>query len=264
VLARSGRADEALGAYAAGLARSPTEEAALGGQADVLASLGRRAEAARSLDRLAALQEAGGRLVDACDTSRRALELAESKARRRQLDGLVRRLRAASPTDPGVEASLGAALRLLELSEPALQAGDEGAAGAFGERGSASAAAEVPPPPDPFELAARAEAAIDAGDPEAARGPLVGAALGHGAAGRPNAALDACYEALALAPADPDVHLALVGLYLDRGWTQMAAEKLALLGRLVTLQEDEGARARVCEIVAARFPDDPRLTAICP
>ncbi len=64
-------------------------------------------------------------------------------------------------------------------------------------------------------------------------------------------------------PADPDVHLALAELYLDHGWIDMAADKLAILGRFVELTGDEPARQRLCAIVGQRFPEDPRLTAIC-
>src|SRR3954464_6205439 len=45
------------------------------------AARGRRAEAAETLDRLAATLERDGRIADACDVARRALELAESRGR---------------------------------------------------------------------------------------------------------------------------------------------------------------------------------------
>src|SRR5438552_10773723 len=81
-LARLGRTDEAIAAYAAALSRAPGDEAALRGRADVQASIGRRAEAAATLDQLAAILETQGRLTDACDVARHALELAESRGRR--------------------------------------------------------------------------------------------------------------------------------------------------------------------------------------
>ena len=83
VLSRLGRADDALVAYSAALDRAPTDEGAMHGRADVLAALGRRAEAAETLDRLASILERDGRLADACDVARSALELAESRGRRR-------------------------------------------------------------------------------------------------------------------------------------------------------------------------------------
>ena len=75
VLTRLGKSDEALAAYATALERAPTDEGAMHGRADVLAALGRRSEAAETLDRLAAILERDGRLADACDVARGALEL---------------------------------------------------------------------------------------------------------------------------------------------------------------------------------------------
>ena len=61
---------------------------------------------------------------------------------------------------------------------------------------------------------------------------------GHRSLGQIHAAIDACYEALAIAPADPEIHLALAELYLDRGWRTLSADKLLLLGRLIELTGD--------------------------
>jgi hypothetical protein len=118
-------------------------------------------------------------------------------------------------------------------------------------------------PADGATLSARAEARLDAGDEGGARDHLVAAAAAHRAAGALDAALDACYLALGLAPADPELHLALAELYLDRGWRGPAADKILLLGRLVDFTQDGTMRERVCELVATRLPDDPRLTALC-
>ena len=75
--------------------------------------------------------------------------------------------------------------------------------------------------------------------------------------------MDACYQALAILPSDPDIHLLLAELYLDRGWRGPAAEKLVLLGRLAQLTDDAETRTRLCELAGARFPDDARLSAVC-
>ena len=75
--------------------------------------------------------------------------------------------------------------------------------------------------------------------------------------------MDACYQALAIEPSDPDIHLLLAELYLDRGWRGPAADKLVLLGRLARLTGDGATRARLCYLAAARFPDDPRLADLC-
>ena len=130
-------------------------------------------------------------------------------------------------------------------------------------RARAIAAANAPPPPEPVELTLELEAALEAGDLETARGRALVAAAAHRAAGQPNAAMDACYQALAIAPSDPDVHLLLAELYLDRGWRAPAADKLALLGRLTDLTADDGTKTRLCALAKDRLPDDARLAAIC-
>ncbi len=115
VLARLGRTDEALAAYGAALERTPTDEGAMQGRADVLAAMGRRAEAAETLDRLAEQLERDGRIADACDVARRALELAEARGRRRQVETLVARLRTAGARAmPPPPKSLERALSVLE------------------------------------------------------------------------------------------------------------------------------------------------------
>lgn len=264
VLARLGRPDDALAAYAAALGRAPGDEGALHGRADVQAELGHRVEAAATLDRLAAVLERQGRLAEACDVSRRALELAESRGRRRGFAALVARLREASG-DPAAADALARAMSVLEV-DPSLAPRRPAPPGT-------EAADEVPedlappeppqPPPDPGALTLAVEAAIDAGDLEETRRATVVAVGGHRSLGQLHAAIDACYEALAIAPADAEIHLALAELYLDRGWRTMSADKLVLLGRLVDLTGDGVARGRLCSLVAARFADEPRLAAYC-
>jgi tetratricopeptide (TPR) repeat protein len=261
VFARLGRPDDALAAYAAALARAPGDEGALRGRADVEAEMGRRAEAAATLDRLAAVLEGHGRLADASDVARRALELAESRGRRKGFAALVVRLREASG-DPAAAEALARAMSVLEV-DPTVRPGPA-EAGADVEPVEPAAPPEPPPPPpDPGALTQAVEAAIDAGNLDETRQTVVLAVRGHRSLGQLHAAIDACYEALAIAPADPDIHLALAELYLDRGWRTLSADKLVLLGRLVELTGDTAARARVCALVAARFADEPRLGAIC-
>ena len=112
-------------------------------------------------------------------------------------------------------------------------------------------------------LAAAAEAAFDNGDRDEARRCYLEASAAHRSIGNLHAAMDLCYEALAVAPADGDVHLGLTELYLERGWRTHAADKLVLLGRLSELTGDDITRARLCTMAAERFPDDARLAAIC-
>jgi tetratricopeptide (TPR) repeat protein len=267
VLTRLGRVDEALAAYRAALGRAPDDEGALRGRADLLEAEGRRAEAAGSLDHLAGVLERAGRTADACDVARRALELAESRGRRRLVQTLVAQLREAA-SDPTVEEALARALSVLEvdpMAAPEASARDESAASIEPATPVEPPAPRAPrvPPPDPIALSRAFEAAIDAGNVNEARKQAVATSSAHRAAGQFHAAIDACYEALAIAPADPAVHFALVMLYLDRGWRTLAADKLVLIGRLSQLTGDTASQARLCDLVVRRFPDDPRLAPMC-
>jgi tetratricopeptide (TPR) repeat protein len=268
VLLKVGRFDEALAGYELALRLAPHDTAALGGRAEALARLNRRTDSAEAFDALADLHEAAGRMAVACDMARRALEQAESKGRRRHVEELTTALRSAVG-DKAAEQALARALRVLEGTAPALARPVAPAAleGAGSGATAAAIAAEEPepeePPADALALALEAEAALDAGDAETAREKLLAAAAAHHAAGRFAAALDACYGALAVAPSDTDLHLALVDIYMSRGWRAPAAEKLLLLSRLIDLDGDGPARERLCTMIATRFPDDPRLAAIC-
>jgi tetratricopeptide (TPR) repeat protein len=263
VLARMGRADESLAAYGLALDRAPTDEGAMHGRADVLAALGRRAEAAETLDRLAAILERDGRLADACDVARQALELAESRGRRRQVESLVTRLRTAAPEDAAAADALERALGILESGPGVTPKPARTAAGDDADAATNGVGDGPPRAPDPSLLTLAVEEALEAGDLDEARRRALLAAIGHREVGQFHAAMDACYQALAILPSDPDIHLLLAELYLDRGWRGPAADKLALLGRLSQLTGDGATRARLCYLAAARFPDDPRLAAVC-
>ena len=75
--------------------------------------------------------------------------------------------------------------------------------------------------------------------------------------------MDACYQALAIMPSDPDIHLLLAELYLDRGWRGQAVEKLLLLARLADLDDDQAVRDRLCALVTERLDDEPRVAQLC-
>lgn len=250
VLARTGRISEALAAYDVALARAPEDEASLRGRAEMLAISQRRVEAADTLDRLAAVLDREGRLMDACDAARRALELAESRDRRAGVEAMVERLRATG-ADPAADA-LAQTLGILDGSPT----GKPRRTGPKRDpRRSVMTAATT--------LATAAEAALDKGDIDEARRCFLEAASAQRSISNLHAALDLCYQALAVAPADGDVHLTLTELYLDRGWRTYAADKLVLLGRLTDLSGDDVTHARLCAMAADRFPDDARLAAIC-
>ena len=289
IFLRTGKAAEAADAYDRALALGPRDEAALRGRADAMVALGRPFEAAESLDRLADVLDGGGRVADACDAARRALELAESKDRRRQVEALVGRLRV-SVGDEKAERSLAKALRLLEPAEvqekparleEAVVTGDGSGMSDAGQA-VATAQAEQPaelehvaeaeptieeePPPEPVDgnlIGAAAEEALAAGDHAAARDGLLAAAAAHRSVGRSVAAIDACYLALAIAPDDVDLHLLLAELYLERGWRGPATDKLVLLARLASLADDGSTRERICRLAVQQLPDEARLTELC-
>jgi tetratricopeptide (TPR) repeat protein len=283
VLVRLRRPEEALAEYSTALAIAPRDDGAQSGRAEALAALGRAVEAADALDRLAEQQEAEGKTSDALNTTRRALELAESRPRRRQVEALTARITgviggaADAPVKPSAPKPVPAATQPVPAARPEPQPASRPQAPARTQpppepatRPPAAPSAPQPgtqPAPEPqpsgATLSAQAEDRIDAGDPETARDRLLAAAASHRAAGAIDAALDACYQALALAPADPELHLALAELYLDRGWRGPAADKILLLGRLVDFTRDGTIRERVCTLVASRIPDDPRLSALC-
>jgi tetratricopeptide (TPR) repeat protein len=265
ILLKTGRSAEAAEAFERALALGPRDEAALRGRSEAMIALGRPFDAADALDRLADVLDASGRLADACDAARRALELAESKDRRRQVEALVGRLRV-SALDEAAEQSLSRALRLLEpvrADEPRVDEAESAAAEA-GETAEPEpehvVEAEVV---DGNQLGAAAEAALDQGDHETARSGLLAAAAAYRGAGRSVAAIDACYLALAIAPDDIDLHLLLAELYLERGWRAPAADKLVLLARLASLEDDDSARQRICLLAATQLPDEARLSELC-
>jgi hypothetical protein len=113
------------------------------------------------------------------------------------------------------------------------------------------------------ELLVAAEAADLAGDPTTLRSLLLWTARAYAREGRFDAGLDATHRLLQKAPGDVDAHLVLVELYVARDWNNLAAEKLALLGRLAELNNDEATRQRLCKVATRVFPKDDRLGALC-
>jgi tetratricopeptide (TPR) repeat protein len=262
-LLRLDRVEEALAAFEMALRIAPRDEAGLTGRADALILAGRPAEAAGVLDLLAETQQADGRLPDACDTARRALELAESRARRRHLEALVAELRS-WPAERGGEEELARALRTLEApvveARPGETTGVEAGSAPIGAAQLTGPEAPAGPPPDPGALAVAVESAVESGDPEVIHEVVLDAVGAMRRAGWLDAAVDACQLALTVAPADPDLHLALAELDLDHGWTTAAADKLVILDRYIELTDNGPARERLRALVARRIPDDPRLS----
>lgn len=117
------------------------------------------------------------------------------------------------------------------------------------------------PPPDPEMLLAEAAALISEGDTATARDRMLTAVMVHRDAGRLDAALDVCLQLLTTAPGDPQVHLAIANLQLDRGWTALATEKIELLLRLTSLTGDTQAEADVHGLASERLRDDALTTS---
>lgn len=280
-LLRLEQVDEALAAFGRALRLAPRDEAGLAGRADALISAGRPGEAAGVLDLLADTQETAGRLADACDTARRALELAESRARRRHLEVIVAEL-TGWPADRGAADHLARAHKALEAvaarqaalaaeqtaAEPT-QAADPTEPADLSRPIEAGGVAAAPvsepvaePAPDPSALSLAVDAAVATGDPAIVHAAVLDAVAKLRRGGLLDAAIDACQLGLTVAPADPDLHLALAELDLDHGWDEAAADKLVLLDRYVILTGDDPARKRLHELAAERLPDDPRLSAL--
>lgn len=285
VLTRLGRHAEALAAYDGALERSASDEGALRGRAELLAITGDRVGSAETFDRLAISLDLLGRLPDAADAARRALEAAESRGRRTTMRALVARLKEAT-ADPAAGEALARASSVLEgqapgrprsspraepVADPDESRDEAPVAGAADDAGAVDDAVPeppaepepAPPPFDPVAAIGAVEEAVQGDDPLAALTLALVAAAGHRAAGQPSTAIDACYLALAGTPSDPGLHLALAEIYLDQGWRPMAMEKLELLNRLADLDDDHDTHQQVCAIVAARLADEPRMTTLC-
>lgn len=238
VLVRLERPAEALTVLERATERAPSDESAWRARADLLIAANRRADAADALDRLAAILDAQGRLSDACDVTREALDLAESRERRRGLEAYVERL--------GGDAGDAAAASVVGRAQASLR-----------EPGPASSSmADLPSSAD---LLAVFERAMGAGDTDAVMTTALATSAAQRRDGLLDAALDTCYLALEFAPADPAIHLALTDLYLDRGWRTAAVDKVLLLGQLADLTDDTVTRERLAVVVAARLADEPRL-----
>ncbi len=276
VLRRLERLDEALAAYGVALSLAPEDDGALRGRAELQADQGRRAEAALDFERLAGVLEGAGRLTDAADAARRALELAESRSRRREMERLGGLLRDSGEDRSAVDA-LDRALRILEAVDastgrsagtPAADSAPLGVEESAvpgpepgpGPEPEADLPAEPEPGPEPEApsgpdlavLRAVADALLDSGDLAGASERLLALAAIHRAAGRHDAAMDACLTLLAMTPSDHRLQREIAAIQLDQGWTSVAVEKLRLLARLADLDGDAEARAALAAFAAER------------
>jgi tetratricopeptide (TPR) repeat protein len=238
VLLRLGRVEEAIVAYDEALQRAPRDEAAMGGRSEALLSAGRRAEAAAVLDELAGIQASAGRRPESLATR-----------------GLARSIRS---------------VQVAGADTPAPAPGSAPEAPAAEEAEPEPAEAEPEPPPEPeaapppsgAALLVEAERSLQAGDEAIASDRYVQAAEALAREGAQDAAIDACHQALGLAPGSAKTHLVLAQLYFARGWRDQAVEKLVLLDRLLELEPVPQIRSAMVELIWQQAPDEPRLAPV--
>jgi tetratricopeptide (TPR) repeat protein len=100
---------------------------------------------------------------------------------------------------------------------------------------------------DTAELDRESESALVTGDLEV----LVGIAERHAEQGRTTAALDLLFAALAAAPGEPRVHLAIARVHLRLGWRERAVQETDRLARLVEITGNAPARDELVDFVDA-------------
>ncbi len=150
-----------------------------------------------------------------------------------------------------------------EGPSPALAAALDGAAVAPPGAGAPPAGPRPSPlsPADGAFLAAEERA--DRGETAEAARLYVEAATAYLAMGAPDTAVETCLRALARAPADLDVHLALARVQATTGHDDRAREAAGLLRRLLEQAGDEAGAARVSAFLGqlpAILPEQPTGT----
>jgi tetratricopeptide (TPR) repeat protein len=292
LLHRLDRWPEAAEAFDTALRLAPEDEATLRARATARAERGMRSGAAGDYERLAFVLDVAGRADDAADAARRADEQESTPARAALADRLARVAAGEIvgppeppvPEAPAAEGSTSATREAAPQPTPTPANGavtgawpvEDDLAGLRALAGSPQPeqrswpAIDLPspppppiagPPPDTEELVAEAADLYEAGDVAGAGDKMLIAVAVHRAAGRLDAALDVCFQLLAIAPGDPHVHLAIANLQLDRGWTPLAREKIDLLVRLTSLTGDTQAEADVHGLAAERLRDEPVASA---
>jgi tetratricopeptide (TPR) repeat protein len=78
----------------------------------------------------------------------------------------------------------------------------------------------------------------------------------------PDAALDACYRALEVAPGSIAVHLAMADLYLRRGWREHGVERLELIEHVLRIDPDPDVGMQLVDLAAEHRTLDPALERI--
>lgn len=265
VLHRLDRWPQAAEAFDAALRIVPDDETTLRARATAREDRGMTAGAAQDFERLAFVLDVAGRPSEAIEAAQHANTLEPNPARAALAERLMRAstlpAEAEDDTAPADEVALPPHPRIVQETdaEVARQANQSNPAESWPalDMPSPAPAPLEGPPPDTEALMAEAAALFEAGDAADAGERMLLAIAVHRAAGRLDAALDVCFQLLAIAPGDPRVHIAIANLQLDRGWTPLAREKIDLLVRLTSLTGDTQAEADVHGLAAERLRDVP-------
>ena len=258
---RLGQPERALASFDEALAIAPMDDAALHGRAQALVVLQRPDDAAVTFDLLADARRDAGKLPDACDALRRALEIQPTPARRQRYRDLTDEVRRAIG-QAEADRALARAERYLE-PEATVPADGDAASQAPSEPTAAAGQLTVPVDPAPTvdgdALLLAAEEAAARGDAAGAVAAAMAAGRAFRAAGHAVAALDACVSGLRSGPDDIDLHLLIAELAFERGAVASAADTYRGLLHLVDVAGDDVDRLRVLAVARATFPDDPRF-----
>jgi tetratricopeptide (TPR) repeat protein len=271
VLHRLDRWPEAAEAFDLALRIAPDDEATLRARAAAREERGMLSGAAEDFERLALVLDVASRGPAAIEAAQKAVALESTPER----TALVARLsdaatRAAGhggrPDGPPAIEEEPTLERVIAPTEAetarAGQTADPAQTWPLVDQPSPQPAPMEGPPPDPDALLNEAAELLEVGNAEGASEKMLTAVMVHRAAGRLDAALDICLQLLSIAPGDPQVHLAIANLQLDRGWTALATEKIELLLQLTALTGDTQAEADVHGLASERLRDEPSAAPV--
>ena len=111
-------------------------------------------------------------------------------------------------------------------------------------------------------LHAAAQMALIQGNQDVAIDAFLAESAEHASADHLDAALDAALAAVSTAPSAPRIHLQLVRLYFQRGWSDKAVERALLLDRLLTLDPEPQVHDQLRKLAAENIAADQRLAAL--
>jgi tetratricopeptide (TPR) repeat protein len=109
---------------------------------------------------------------------------------------------------------------------------------------------------------AHAEQARAEGEDERAVQAYLAAAAAYADRDLADAAVDACYRALEVAPGDIGIHLTMADLYLRRGWKEHGVERVQLIEHVLGIDPDAGVRASLHALAAEYRTLDPALERV--